>query len=308
MKEDEGRAGSTAGTVKQRRSGRIQRQIPIMLLGSDAEGRVFSEEARTVVISRYGAGIVSAHKLTAEQEVTMRVADTGQEAEVRVVGEIGQQAGEHTYGVAFVDESIDFWRVEFPEPPAWQEERLPVLTLECGGCQGVAEVMNGDFEYDVCAIHGGLARFCGECGLLTVWRKPTGTVESKRRLKMGKKSLREETREAIALAEWVAPPTERAVAIAEPVDRRSRIRVKVNFFACVRSEQFGEEVVPCVDMSKGGVSFRARQRYEKDMKVQVAVPFAAEEREAPAIFVRARIAHARAEGNGGWRCGVEFLK
>lgn len=272
---------------------------------------MFSEETKTVVISRHGAGIVSMHKLTAEQELMMRMAGTSREAEVRVVGEIGQENGEYRYGMAFVDERVDFWQVEFPPAPAWEEGRPAVLALECGGCRGVMDVMNGDFEFDVCVIHGGLARFCDECGLLTVWRKPTEIVESNRRLSVGKKTLTEETREAVSLEEWVAPTRDKevAVAIAEPVDRRGRVRAKVDFFACARSEKFGEEVVPCIDMSKGGVSFRGRRAHEKNMKIQIAVPFAAEVREAPAIFVQARIAHVRRDGEGErWRCGVEFLR
>jgi hypothetical protein len=42
-----------------RRSGRIPREIPILLIGSDMEGTVFSEETKTVMISLHGAGIVS---------------------------------------------------------------------------------------------------------------------------------------------------------------------------------------------------------------------------------------------------------
>ena len=311
MSENGTRPESADGTNKQRRSGRISQQIPIILIGNDTEGLTFSEEAKTVVLSRYGAGIVSVHKLTAEQELVMRIAGTNQEAEVRVIGEIGQQGAEHTYGVTFVDEEADFWRMEFPPAPAWQQERAEVLTLECCGCRGVVDVMNGDFEYDVCAIHRGLARFCDECGLLTVWRRPTEIVESGRRLRVQKKAAAEVVLDSVPLAEWVEPARDRAVtvAIAEPVDRRIRTRAKVNFFACVRSEKFGEEVVPCIDMSKGGVSFRARKAYEKDMKVQIAVPFAADVREAPAIFVRARVAHVKPSEDGEtWRCGVEFLR
>jgi len=30
-------------------------------------------------------------------------------------------------------------------------------------------LLNGDYEFDVCAIHGGLVRYCTECGFATVW-------------------------------------------------------------------------------------------------------------------------------------------
>ena len=309
MKEDGTRPGNANGTGKQRRSGRLSQEIAIILIGSDAEGTVFSEETKTVVLSRHGAGIVSYHKLVAEQELTLRVKSTSREAEVRVVGEIANEEGRHTYGVSCMDEQMDLWDVEFPPAPAWLEERPAVLTLECGGCRGVAEVTDGDFEYDICTIHGGLARFCDECGLLTVWCRPTEMAEPSRKVKTAKKPVVEEPQVTVSLAEWVEPMREKAIAVAEAVDRRKRVRAKVNFLACVRTEQFGEEVVRCIDMSRGGVSFRGQNAYEKDMAITIAVPFAAEVREAAAIFVRGRIAHVKALEDGEtWRCGVEFLR
>jgi hypothetical protein len=96
MKEDGTGPGNANGTSKQRRSGRLSQEIPILLIGSDAEGTVFSEDTKTVVISQYGAGIVSYHKLVAEQELTLRVLETNREVEVRVVGEIAQEGARHT--------------------------------------------------------------------------------------------------------------------------------------------------------------------------------------------------------------------
>src|ERR1700757_3842408 len=92
-------------------------------------------------------------------------------------------------------------------------------------------------------------------------------------------------------------------------ERRGRVRAKVNFFACVRSDAFGEEVVPCIDMARGGVSFRSRNPYERGMMIQIAVPYSAEERKAPAIFVKGRIANVKVmEFEGMYRYGVEFLR
>jgi len=311
MTESGTRPEPASGTNGQRRSGRIQQEIPIILMGHDAEGLVFSEETRTVVLSRHGAGIVSYHKLMAEQELILRMRETSREAEVRVIGEIGTDAAQHTYGVAFVDDTLDFWGMEFPPAPAWQAERPAVLTLECAGCREIVEVANGDFEFDICAIHGGLARFCDDCGMLTVWRRPTEVVETRRKPKAARKVVAEAPKTpAVPLGEWREPAREmKVVAVAEEVDRRKRVRAKVNFFACVRSERFGEEVVACIDMSRGGVSFRSRNAYKKDTTVEIAVPYAADVREAPAIFVRGRIAHVELQRAGEtWRCGVEFLK
>jgi PilZ domain len=78
--------------------------------------------------------------------------------------------------------------------------------------------------------------------------------------------------------------------LAESVDRRAETRAKVNFFACVRTEKFGEELVTCIDMSRGGVSFRSKNCYEKDQRVRIAVPFSRRTRR-----------HQRFSFPGGWR-------
>jgi hypothetical protein len=152
-----------------RRSGRLFKSDPILLIGSDAAGRMFSEESHTVVLSLHGAGIVSNHKLLAEQELILRSMETNREAEIRVVGEIGSEDGHFTYGVAFLDDDLDFWELDFP-PPSPVERPLE-LVQACGSCGETVTLLNGDYEFDVCAIHGGLVRYCTECGFATVWRR-----------------------------------------------------------------------------------------------------------------------------------------
>jgi hypothetical protein len=156
---------------KMRRSGRLVKSLPILLIGSDADGRVFSEETHTVVLSLHGAGIVSRNKLMAEQELVLRATDFNRETEIRVVGEIGSEDGRFTYGVEFLDDDLDFWQLDFPMPPSPAERPL-ALVLECGSCGESLTVLNGDYEFDVCAIHGGLVRYCAECGSATVWKRP----------------------------------------------------------------------------------------------------------------------------------------
>jgi hypothetical protein len=106
---------------KIRRSGRITIAVPILLIGSACEGRVLSEETKTVIISLRGAGILSRHKLVSEQELVLRSLESDREAEIRVVGEIGTQGDFHAYGVALVHETLDFWKISFPPPEAPHE-------------------------------------------------------------------------------------------------------------------------------------------------------------------------------------------
>jgi hypothetical protein len=185
---------------KMRRSGRLLKSVPILLIGSDAEGRMFSENTHTVVLSLHGAGIVSTHKLIAEQELILRSKESNLEVEIRVVGEIGSEDGRYTYGVAFLDDDLDFWTMDFSAPPSPAERPLE-LVLECGSCGETVTLLNGDYEFDVCAIHGGLVRYCTECGFATVWKRPeAGGAPRKARLKVERK---------------VEPPRRPAVVVVE---------------------------------------------------------------------------------------------
>src|SRR3989442_16021987 len=91
-----------------RRSSRTPKEIPILLVGSDMEGKTFSEKAKTVLLSRHGAGIVSEYKLSPEQELILRSLETNRETEVRVVGQLGSAGGSYTYGAGVLGLSIDF--------------------------------------------------------------------------------------------------------------------------------------------------------------------------------------------------------
>lgn len=116
----------------------------------------------------------------------------------------------------------------------------------------------------------------------------------------------EEMEEPQARAEEVVVPLAEAM---EGTERRPRVRAKVNFFACVKTDAFGDDIVTCIDMSRGGVSFRSRTLYQQGMAVLIAVPFSPEVRDAPAIFVRGRIANVKEMASVGmWRCEVEFIK
>ena len=159
-----------------RRSGRIAKQIRILLLGTDTSGHVFAEETRTVVLSRHGAGIVSRHKVAPDESLTLRVlgASASTEAKVRLVGPMGEDVRGYTYGVAFADPDLDFWQIEFPLPPPqwtrWVGDSDSML--ECSLCHTREVVQQSEIEADVYALTRGILRFCEKCGNATVWRQP----------------------------------------------------------------------------------------------------------------------------------------
>lgn len=158
-----------------RRSGRIAKEIPIVLLGTSATGKVFSEQTKTVVLSRHGAGIVSRHVFAPDEILTLRMPGSATEAEIRLVGQIGGESGRYVYGVAFVDQNLQFWPVEFP-PPEPYDPATHTRTLECSLCHFRQNVQQGDIEEDVYSVSGNVLRFCEQCGTSTPWKKAEGEV------------------------------------------------------------------------------------------------------------------------------------
>ena len=278
-----------------RRSGRIQREIAILLVGSDLEGKVFSEQTKTVVLSRYGAGIVSQYKLVPEQELILRRLDTNSEAEIRIVGQIGSQADNYTYGVAFLDPEIDFWNVKFP-PLTDTEIRASRLLLECSSCKGREAVDQSDLAADVFAINEGIVRYCKNCVSSTFWKQaPVGA---------GDKSEWSQPLQEQEAMEAESVPTQKTAALQE--NRRKYVRTKVNCKACIRQPGQTLDVVVCEDMSRGGLRFKSRKRYFERSTIEIAAPYTPG---TQSIFVHARIVYVQELPDEKlFRCGVQYLK
>ena len=153
-----------------RRSGRVTKELPIVLLGTDTTGKVFSEETKTVVLSRHGAGVVSRYRFTPDEVLTLRLPDSTKEAVVRLVGQIGGEPGRYVYGLAFVEPDLNFWPMEFPPPEPFEAVSL-AISFECSFCQARQNVEEDDIEADVYSVLGNVLRFCTACGTSTPWKK-----------------------------------------------------------------------------------------------------------------------------------------
>ena len=326
-----------------RRSSRIPKQIPILVVGSDMEGRVFSEQTKTVVLSRHGAGLVSEYPLSAEQELVVRIAETGKEADVRVVGQLGAVEGGYLYGVAFLDAKlVNFWGIDFPVPTE-SEKEAGRKVLECISCKGREVVQQMDVEADVFAINQGLMRYCQRCGTSTIWKQAVGDVTMEPvaqaaaparapdppsqvapadipqpadgpasvtleavtpDLEPSPQATTAYSSDAVNVSGSVAPePKEQARTAAtssspaakEPTakrqeNRRKHVRTRVTFKACVRYQDYPEDIVTCEDMSRGGLRFKSSRKYPEKANIEVAAPY---QPGAPGIFVAAQIVHAQ---------------
>lgn len=305
-----------------RRSSRIPKEVAVLLTGSDMDGRGFSEMTKTVLLSRHGAGVISTYKLSAEQEIIIRYLDANKEAVVRVVGRIGSEGENYTYGMAFVDPSvIDFWDIDFA-PVSEAEKLARSVLLECGNCKKRETVQQSEVESDVFLINEGIVRYCKECADSTLWKRaegdPAETAEEQPVLVVaGRDSSESSFFEATSLAKpgavWtpeeepVAPgPPAIVMPQIQPENRRKHPRTKVNYKACVRRSGFLDDVVTCEDMSKGGVCFRSRKQYFARADIEIAVPYSPG---GNAIFVPAEIAWVvEVTKDKLYRCGVAYRR
>ncbi len=296
-----------------RRGGRILKQVAMSLVGSDMEGRIFSEQTKTVVLSRHGAGIISAYKLSPEQELVVRCVDSNKEAEVRVVGQIGAQGDVYIYGVAFVNSEINFWGIDFPALSE-TEQRASRTLMECSNCHTREIADHSDLESDVYAVNKSIRRYCKRCGSSTLWKQPSGEVieEPAPRARPLESSAEPEPKPAAAVsaqasrAELPSPGAEAKSAPKERENRRKHARTKVNFKACIRRNGFPDDVVSCEDMSRGGLRFKSRNAYHEKTFIEVAVPYAPG---GQSIFVPGQIAFVQElPEQKMFRCGVAYVR
>jgi hypothetical protein len=284
-----------------RRSGRIPREIPILLVGSDLDGKVFSENTRTVVLSRHGAGIISQYKLVPEQELIVRRLDKDTEVEIRIVGQIGSQSDNYTYGVSFLDPEIDFWGLNFPLSTEAEIQASRAL-LECSSCKHREAVQHSDLEADVFAINEGIVRFCKNCGSSTFWKQASGDKSDWPEPAQAQEPSSSPKQAAMQSAS--APAALKPAA--PPENKRKYARTKVNCKACIRQPGHTQDIVTCEDMSRGGLRFKSRKQYFQGTTIEVAAPYTPG---AQSIFVNARIAFVQELPEEKlFRCGVEYLK
>src|SRR5579863_4830081 len=96
-------------TAALRRSDRVALSIPIRVRGIDSQGQPFDEKSQTLVISRYGALIVLALPLEADQVIYIGCIGTGRETAARVVERAGEEKGSSLYGVELVTPEVNIW-------------------------------------------------------------------------------------------------------------------------------------------------------------------------------------------------------
>jgi hypothetical protein len=267
-----------------RQSDRISLQMQVEASWFSSSGAAARQSAQTLLVSRNGGVIRLQEKLFAGQEITLHRRLDGDQTKTvraRIVAEIDREPDGFIYALAILDPRADFWNIDFPAPHK-AEEALARLLMECSFCQRREVVYLNEMELKYFEIRKCAARLCTHCDSPSIW------VEAQSESK-----VEEALPSRSAVEERVIP-------------RRNRTRVKARVLACIRRRGFQEEVAVCEDLSKGGISFRSRNRYPEGTRLEVAVPYTPG---AGAIFVPIRIVFSQPIASAGlFRHGASYLR
>lgn len=274
-----------------RTSDRVAIGIQVQIFGSDVEGHAYSENARTVEVSRGGALITVKRHLTPEEEVIIRRERTSKEALARIVGQVKQSSDGFVYGVKLLDPDVNIWDINFV--PLSESERAVARTLlECAKCRLREVVYLEEFETEVYHANRFIYRTCKRCRESTIWNEAA-----------------HEAAERDAGLKPPPPPPPPPAPTPEPRTKNERRhnRIRCHLQACIRFQKFfEEEVLEVNDMSRGGISFLTRKYLAPGTKIEIAMPY------SPGmanIFVPAEIVRLRHLPNKNmYECGAAYLK
>jgi len=267
-----------------RQSDRVRVRMAVEVSWVAGNGTPVKSTAETLLVSRNGGVLRMKERMTTGQDVTLRrqEGDNIKTARARVMAEIDQELEGILYAVHITEPRADFWDIDFPAPHK-AEEALARLLMECSFCERREVVYLNELELKSFEVRKCVARLCKHCDSPSIW------IEAQPEQRAPQKDG------------WEGPTIEERV-----VPRRNRTRVKARVLACIRQRGFQEEVVVCEDLSKGGLSFRSRNKYEEGSRVEVAVPFTPG---SSAIFVAIRIVFSQAIPTAGlYRHGAAYIK
>lgn len=264
-----------------RRSDRVQLSLSIEVIGTDYQrGQPFCHPGRSVTVSLHGAAIALDYPLAADQELTVRCIDTGQEAVARVVGMIYSAGKTFVHGIAFLDAAANPWGIEFP--PA-ETGGLGRALLACRSCRTAKILHLNEIELQVFAANERIQQFCKSCSATTSWQRADRETTA-------------DPGSPKALEKQEAPISRRG-------ERRRHRRVGSNTRACIRQLGSLEEVVTC-DISRSGLCIRTSRRYQEGALIEVAIPYSPHG--TGNIFVPAHITRVQDYGQF-FKLGVAYV-
>lgn len=281
-----------SGASPTRSSDRVAIVIQIQIFGSDLDGLAFSEEARTLEVSRNGALITMNRQLTPQEEIIVHRKHTGKEAPAQIVGLVRKGPEGYVYGVKILDPDVNLWDIHFL-PLSAAGRAVGRTLLECAKCQLREVIYLEEFETEVYNANRYIYHHCKRCNEWTIWNEAAHEAT-------------ERDRHLLPPPPPPSPDPPPAPAPRTQNERRHN-RVRCQLQACIRYKRFfEEEILDVSDVSRGGISFRTRKYLAPGTKIDIAMPY------SPGmanIFVPAEIVRLRhIPEKNLYECGAAYLK
>jgi len=110
---------TTKRWLKNRRSQRIELNVPLVVYRTPGEGPQFCENTQTLVVSAHGALIALTQLVVPRQSIHMQNPNSGEHLECRVVSVKKALHGPPQVAVEFTRPTPSFWHIAFP-PADWK--------------------------------------------------------------------------------------------------------------------------------------------------------------------------------------------
>jgi len=109
---------NTKRWLKNRRSQRIDLNVPVVVYRPPSEGPQFYESTQTLVVSAHGAVMALTQMVAPKQRFHVQNTDSGEQQECRVVSVKKEPTGPPKVAVEFTRPAPGFWHLAFP-PADW---------------------------------------------------------------------------------------------------------------------------------------------------------------------------------------------
>jgi hypothetical protein len=109
---------NTKRWLKNRRSQRIDLNVPVVVYRHPSEGPQFYESTQTLVVSAHGALMALTQMVVPRQKFHVQNTDSGEQQECRVVSVKKEPTGPPKVAVEFTRPAPKFWHLAFP-PADW---------------------------------------------------------------------------------------------------------------------------------------------------------------------------------------------
>jgi hypothetical protein len=237
----------TSQTEERRRSDRLWLTVPLYVEGVDSAGQTFDCEARVINLSRHGARIQVPQSIVQNQNIILKSPDGNHQANFRVAGIIAPADSLNVeYGAESLDETQNFWQIEFPLPEDAESEGSKVL-LECRKCNTMALLPLTISEVQAVRSMGWVGKTCPICAAMSLWKY----AEIGRTRNHPEKHPKDPQR---GPSSWIS-------GAVDSTDRNHR-RVYVIMPIEVRDAQGNQENTRTENISKCGFCFSSEKIYE----------------------------------------------